>query len=346
MLLIPVEKIKTGMKIAKTLYRTVDGRILLLENCKLKTSYIPRHKKYDVSHVYIHDTEEDKEEILEPIREETRIQVINVLREINKQVKNEGTFNVNALNDVVKSLVDYILCESRLVYNMIEIKTHDSYTFAHSVNVCVLSALIGSAMGLKRNQLEILGVGAVLHDIGKNGIESKLLNKPGRLEPFEYNIFKEHPQRGYELLKKNVSISFLPAHVALQHHEREDGSGYPRGFTSQNIHLFAKIVAVADIYDAITSERVYKKASPPHLAMLELVNGINTKYDKAVVEHFLKVVTPYPIGSVLLLSNGEEVIVTNVSRSECIAKPKSRLGEDKKYNLYKLNGISIIRQLR
>jgi HD-GYP domain-containing protein (c-di-GMP phosphodiesterase class II) len=347
MLKIPVDKITSGMKLAQTLYRTVDGKILLAENCRLKSSYIPKLKEYEIRHVYIQDPEEDKEEeFLQPIREETRTQSINILKEINKQVKNNGTFNIEALNGVVISIINYILEDSRLVYNMIEIETHDSYTLSHSVNVCVLSALIGTAMGLRRRELEILCIGAILHDIGKNVIDAELLNKPGSLEPSEYEIFKEHARKGYEIIKKNVQISFLPAHTAFQHHEREDGSGYPRGLTTKSIHQFSEIVAVADVYDAMTSNRAYKRAYPSHIAIQELVNNSNTKYSCTVVEHFLKVVAPYPVGSVLLLSSGEEATVINVSRSKCIAATKSGLDERKKYDLYKLNDISIVGRLK
>lgn len=344
---IAIAEIKPGMKLAKTIYRSDDGRILLSAESELKEWHIRRLVEYNYESVVVFDNEaEFQEEIaLKPIKEETREKAVILLKQSVKHIKTEGTLDSEDLTEVIQEIIEYILSDPRIVYNMITIRNHDNYTFSHSVNVCVIATLIGTVMGYDRNNLEILGIGAMLHDIGKVKIAAQLLNKKIQLEPYEFDMMKAHTVEGYELLKQSVHISFLPAHVALQHHEREDGSGYPKGLTGKDIHQFAKIVAVADVFDAMTSNRVYKPASPAYLAYQEIADKVGTKYHRSVVEAFIKIITPYPKGSVWQLSNGDKVMVINVTRMECLAKVLNNTEQVKFYNLYKLSDLKIIKNL-
>jgi HD-GYP domain-containing protein (c-di-GMP phosphodiesterase class II) len=343
---IPLTEIKPGMKLAKTIYRADDGRVLLNIGSELKEFHVQRLAEYNCESVVVYDAETESEEIaLKPIKEETREKAVTLLKQSIKQIKTEGAFESEDLVEVIKEIIEYIISDPRIVYNMIAIRNHDCYTFSHSVNVCVISTLIGSAMGYDRNNLEILGIGAMLHDIGKVRIGVQLLNKAARLEPYEFDMMKAHTVAGYEILKTAVPISFLPAHVALQHHEREDGSGYPKGLTGKDIHQFAKIVAVADVFDAMTSNRTYKQASPAYVAFQEIADHVSIKYQRSTVEALTKVITPYPEGSVWELSNGDKVMVNSVTRSECLATVLNGTGQEKLYNLYKLQGLSVVKNL-
>jgi HD-GYP domain-containing protein (c-di-GMP phosphodiesterase class II) len=344
---IAIAEIKPGMKLAKTIYRSDDGRILLSAESELKKWHIQRLVKYNCTSVVVYDNEAEFEEetALRPIKEETREKAVTLLKQSVKHIKTEGTFDSDDLIEVIQEIIEYILADSRIVYNMIAIRNHDSYTFSHSVNVCVIAILIGSVMGYDCNNLEILGIGAMLHDIGKVKIAAQLLNKTIQLEPYEFDMMKAHTSEGYELLKQSVHISFLPAHVALQHHEREDGSGYPKGLTGKDIHQFAKIVAVADVFDAMTSNRVYKPAAPAYIAYQEIADKVGVKYHRSVVEALIKIITPYPKGSIWQLSNGDMVIVTGVTRTECMAKVLHNTDQNKLYNLYKLPGLRVIKSL-
>lgn len=346
MRLISIDEAKPGMKLAKAIYRAEDESILLRSNAKLKLSYINRIKALNYTYIYVQDPDEMEESSsLEPIKQETRIKARLLLKKTYWQLKMNEKVDAVKIKNIVKEMVDQILGEPGIVYNIIDIRTHDNYTYAHSVNVCVISLLIGSAMGLGRNELEFLGIGAMLHDIGKISIDSKILNKPAKLNPEEFEVIKKHSRSGYELLKSKVGISFLPAHVALQHHEREDGSGYPRKLTGKRIHLFAKITAVADVYDAMTSHRIYCEATPSHVAMQEISSLGGLKFDQAVINNFLKIVAPYPAGSVLLLSNREQVVVTHVSRQVCRVKVIKGIREGIVFDLYQEPNLTVEKRL-
>jgi putative nucleotidyltransferase with HDIG domain len=345
MRIISIEDAQPGMVLAKPIYHLDDGKMLLRENIVLKDNYINRLKELQYTHLYIReqgDSEEDLR-VLEPIRQETKVKASVILKEtFSAYEQNPNYIHVENLQSIVSEMIEQIFSNRDVIYNMIDIRTHDNYTFSHSVNVCALSLIVGSWMGLNHTDLEVLGIGALLHDIGKIFISHDILNKPSLLEPHEYEIIKSHTNKGYELLKEKVCISFISAHIAYQHHERLDGSGYPRGLAGNKIHRFAKIVAVADVYDAMTAQRVYREAVSSHNVLSEIKMEADKKFERSVVEAFERVVAPYPIGSLLLLNNGETVLVLNVTRSECKVRVVSGEREGQQFNLYRYPEICVV----
>ena len=346
MRLVPINEVQPGMVLAKTIYRPEDGRILLRADIVLKATYIRKVKNLNYEYIYIQDSETDEEEIaLKPIREETRSKAIEIFKKTVHQYRKHETLDITELTEIINEMIDHILANPQIIYNIVDIRNYDRYTFTHSVNVTVISLLMGSVMGMHRNELEVLGIGAMLHDIGKITIDKKVLNKASKLDSSEFDMIKGHAREGYEILKTKVQISFLPAHVAFQHHEREDGSGYPRGLTGNSIHQHSKIVAIADVFDAMTSDRVYRKALPSYLAVREIVTNNRIKYDQNMVEHFVKVVVPYPKGTVLLLSDGKKVVVTSVSRLECQVRVIEGIHIGQTFNLYQLSDVTVVKHL-
>jgi HD-GYP domain-containing protein (c-di-GMP phosphodiesterase class II) len=345
MRMVSVKEIQPGMVLARPIYRAEDGRILLPANCKLKPSFIDKINDHGCSYIYIQEPEEKQIESIffKPIKDETRAKANAILKKTFDQVKNENIFYPGEIHEVVQEIVKHILSDSQIMYNMYNLRSYDEYTYSHSVNVCVISTLIGSSIGYNQNELEIIGTGAMLHDIGKVLIEPHILNKPNKLDINEYTKMQSHTILGFDLLKKSIPMGFIPAEMALQHHEREDGSGYPGGLDKKNIHPFSKIVAVADVFDSMTSNRIYQKAIPAYLAIKELKSKANIKYNYSVVEHFTKVVTPYPIGTVLLVNNKEQVVVTHVSRAKGVATVKSSSGEEKTFNINDFSEIKIVK---
>jgi HD-GYP domain-containing protein (c-di-GMP phosphodiesterase class II) len=198
------------------------------------------------------------------------------------------------------------------VLNMANIYTTDGLLYHHSVNVALMSTAIGIAYGLTEKQLIDLGVGAMLHDVGKLEIPPDVLNKPGRLTPEEYEIIKNHAMRGYDILRVQDDISAVVAHVALEHHERVDGTGYPRGLTGREMHTFGKIAAVADVYEALTANRVYRQGHLPHNALEFLLGACGTHFDQEIVQLFLRSVAVYPIGMTVHLNTGEMGVVSRI----------------------------------
>lgn len=347
MRLISIDAVVPGMKLARPLYRLDDGKILLRSNVELKPHYISRLKEMKFSHLYIWEPGDSNDEhlLLDPIRVETRLKAGLAFKEITDLLHQTNQVNVKNLRRVVAEMIDQIFNNDDVIYNMMDIRSYDNYTYAHSINVCTISLIIGNSMKINRNDLEYLGMGALLHDIGKINIDSKILNKPGSLEPVEYEAVKRHPRDGYQLLKEKIEVSFVSSHIAFQHHEREDGSGYPRGLTGDKIHRFAKIVAVADIYDAMTSHRIYRAAIPSHLVLAEIKQGIEKKFDRQVVESLEKIVAPYPVGATLLLNNGEVVTVKNATRSECIVKVTNGERKGCQFNLFRYPELKVIKYL-
>lgn len=179
----------------------------------------------------------------------------------------------------------------------------DTYTYTHSIDVAILAIAIGVKMGFHRKKLICLGVGSILHDLGKTKIPNEILNKPGKLTPDEFSIIQKHPVYGYETIKEH-DINRISAEIVLNHHERYNGSGYPNGLHSNEINELAYICAIADVYSAMTADRVYRKALPPHEAYEMIMVSGEINFTPVTVEAFLKCIVPYPVGSIVYLSNG------------------------------------------
>lgn len=333
---IPLENVEEGMRLGKTIFREDDAKVLLAQGASLKYSYIERLRAMNYTHLYIlepGDTEEDLK-FMEPVREETRVQARIIVREAIRSAHQNKPIQMETIRKVVDDIIDQILYNSDVVYNVVDLKSHDNYTYAHSVNVCILSVLTGKTIGMNRFDLRDLAIGALLHDIGKIFIDNEVLNKPGQLSSDEMAMVREHSRYGFDALRSKVNISLVSAHVAFQHHEREDGSGYPRSLKSTEIHRFAKIVAVADSYDAMTTERVYKRAMMNHIAIERLVDEAPVKYHPSVINNFCKAVAIYPIGSVLRLNTRENVVVINVTKNELRVKVLDGTNKGEYYDLY------------
>jgi putative nucleotidyltransferase with HDIG domain len=194
-----------------------------------------------------------------------------------------------------------------------ELQTKDEYTYRHNIAVGVISTLLGKWIGLSETELNTLTIAATLHDIGKMKIPLDVLNKPGRLTEDEYEIVKGHTIYGFEILKNTVGISNEVSLVALQHHEREDGSGYPYGLMGDKINLLSKIVAVADIYHAMTSNRVYHEALPFFKVMKEMREGSFGHLDPKIVNVFMQHVMDSLIGTEVELSDGNKGTIIMVN---------------------------------
>ncbi|MBC7104746.1 MAG: HD-GYP domain-containing protein, partial [Firmicutes bacterium] len=222
--------------------------------------------------------------------------------------------NFASVVEQVRSVVDEILAGKAPIGGLAEISSADAYTFAHSVDVCVLSVAAGVRMGHGREKLLKLSVGALLHDLGKTRVPPEILNKPGKLTPAEFAEIRKHPVWGYKLLLEDVDGEADPASalVVLNHHERFDGSGYPRRLAGGDVGEMAMICAAADMYNAMTTDRVYRRALPPHEAYEMLMGAGGSLLDFGVVKAFLSCVEPYPAGSVVRLSTGDAACVVAV----------------------------------
>ncbi len=210
-------------------------------------------------------------------------------------------------NDKIDPLVD----APGVMNHLLMIRHTDDYTFEHSVNVAVLSGVIGKWMGLKGQNLRDLIFAGLMHDIGKSQVPPEILNKPGKLSADEMEIMKRHTIQGYYLLKEVPRTPLVIMWSVLQHHERMDGSGYPLHLRGSNIHEFARIISVADVYDAMTSDRVYRRRTTPYHVVEALFRQMFNVLDPVVCSKFLYHVKDFMTGNVVMLSDGRQAEIVH-----------------------------------
>lgn len=310
---LPLDEIKEGMFLARSIFGE-DGRTLLAKGAKLTKGYLQKLQVLNYTHLFIGDRKEDLD-FKDPINEQIYSQAIGAVREIFLDAAKQQTLEFKTVLDVVDFMVDEVMDED-LLYNIFDLRNHDNYTYLHSVSVGTIATIMGKNWGLGRSDLKELAAGALLHDIGKMCVAEPILKKEGLLTKEEYEQMCFHPKYGFELLRSAPGVSLLSAHVAYQHHEREDGSGYPRGLAEDQIHLYAKIVMAADSYDAMTSGRRYSRTLWSHEALAQLAADVPEKYDPEIITLLAQSVALYPIGSVVLLNNLEVGLVTDVNRAD------------------------------
>lgn len=244
------------------------------------------------------------------------------------------------------SVVDKIIHElegtSQVYLDLNKFRDLDNYTYIHSVNVAILSTLLGLQIGLTGQELRDLSLGAILHDIGKSAIPSEILNKPSNLAPDELEIVKKHPVIGEEMLSgTNVSSEVLS--IIRHHHERWNGKGYPDGLRHSAIGLNEQIVAISDVFDALVSDRPYRKGLPPYHALELVVAGSNEDFKQEIVQNFLKCLVLYPQGSIVTLNTGEVGTVIGIPQNS-ISRPRIEILFDKYgnyLNIHKICDLSI-----
>ncbi|MBS4032452.1 MAG: HD-GYP domain-containing protein [Clostridiales bacterium] len=303
-----VDALRPGMILAKPVMGA-EGQLYLNSGVELKYRYIHNLRRTGILFVYISDPLLEDVEVADVITEETRREAVKVLKGMlmANRFDRQGQRKIvldNRFRPVLEKMVEDVLANKDVVINLSDIRNSDDYTFFHSVNVCTLCLLTGAGMDYSRTSLEELGVGALLHDMGKVCIDDKILNKNGSLTPEEYEEIKRHPALGFEILSQQPSISADSIKVVLQHHERCDGSGYPYKLTREDIHPAARLVMAVDVYDALTADRPYRSSMPPHLA-IENISVCAGLYDESMVQHFFRHLAAYPVGTVIRLSNGD-----------------------------------------
>ena len=195
--------------------------------------------------------------------------------------------NIKKAVGLATQLTDCIMSSREIIHDLISLNSYDLYTYTHSVNVAVLSVAIGITHGMGRDDAGSLGVGALLHDIGKSGIPTEILNKPGKLSVPEYEIVKGHVVEGAKILRTHDAIPQSASEVVLQHHERISGRGYPYGLSGSAVTLFGRIAAIADCYDAMTTRRPYQGAYTPYEALFQITKEVEN-YDRDVLETFIR----------------------------------------------------------
>lgn len=300
-----VSNLTPGMVLARSVYGP-DGKLLLYGGVTLTAKYIFFLNKYNVLAVNIQSTLDDAlpqdENLLE---DEVKLFAAASVRQLTSG-KGSSIKHYSAMVHSVEDIVDEILSGKLPLSNLTEISSVDTYTFTHSVDVCALSIYCGMKLNYPKTRLILLGIGSLLHDLGKVKVDSEILNKPGQLTSEEFSQIKNHPALGYSMLHKEINnnVDARSAIILLNHHERYDGTGYPRGLKGAEIDEMSTICAIADVYNAMVTDRIYRKAlSQSEVYEMLLASG-NVMFNMDTLKTFLTCINPYPKGTFVKLNSG------------------------------------------
>lgn len=258
---------------------------------------------------------------------------IDLVSTVMKDVKIGNSIDVKAFDDVADNMISSILRNQDALACLGRIRNKDSYLLEHSVNLAVLMGIFGKAQGLSSDALHQSVVGALLHDIGKVLTPDQVLHKAGKLTDDEFRVMKEHVIHSQRILRNTPGIPVLTINVAAQHHERFDGSGYPKGLKGDQICCEGRMVAIIDVYDAITADRVYHRALPPTSAMKKLLEWSKHHFDPPLVQRFIKAMGVYPVGSLVELESKRLALVIESGETSQI-QPLVRVIYDLKKESY------------
>jgi HD-GYP domain-containing protein (c-di-GMP phosphodiesterase class II) len=315
----------------KAFLLSADEDLKTLKTCGIQEVWIDTEKGLDVeSAVMVSTAEEEKkkvdEELLKIAKErpsEPRVSLHDELvRARTLQAKSKAAvtsmFNevrmgnairVSEAAPLVEEISQSITRNPEAFLNLARLKTKDDYTYMHSVAVCALMIALGKQLGLTGQELKDAGLAGLLHDVGKMMIADEVLNKPGKLTDEEFEIIKEHPRKGWEVLQGSPDITDVALDVCLHHHERVDGTGYPERISGEKLTLFARMGAVCDVYDALTSNRCYKNGWEPAETIRKMAEWRNGHFDEKVFQAFVKTIGIYPSGTLVRLKSGRLAIV-------------------------------------
>lgn len=343
---VPAHCIREDMVLGKSIYGQ-NGELLLAAGNVILHKYIKKILELGFNGIYIEDENSKDIEVVNIISEELRLKTVKTIKDVFIGIENTtdrpNSSKIVLQNSIKESrrlildIIQEIIDNKSVMVNMIDLKLYDDYTFFHSVNTTVLSLVLGVATGLNKDDLTKLGMAALFHDIGKIFIQKDILNKEGKLTDEEFEIMKKHSEFGFKYAKGTFH---LPIHVCIgiyQHHEKYDGSGYPEKTVGDKISLFGRIIGLVDSYDALTSDRAFRKALLPSDAMEYIMAASGTLFDPELVFLFTRRVAAYPIGTYVKLSNGEVGIVIE-NYEDCCLRPRVKiisdiLNSEKYYNL-------------
>ena len=264
-----------------------------------------------------------------PRARETYFSALETTQEFLADARAGKEVNLPKVRDNVEDIIDSTFRNRDASLALIKLKTYDEYTLTHSLNVAVLSISMGCHVNYSREKIRDLGLGAILHDLGKTQVPLNILNKRGPLNENEFNTIKSHPVVGANMLERTKKIPPKAISVARNHHERIDGSGYPKGLSGNDLDEFSIITGLSDIYDALTSDRVYRKGIPPHNALRTIFALRRKQFDATWVEKFTQCLGIYPAGTLVKLNSGEIAVVLSVNRSKLL-RPRIRIIFDSK----------------
>ena len=336
MRLLDIKYLKSGDVLGRSIYDDY-GNLLLAKDVVLTESYINKIKKSNIYYVYIEDKLSEGIEPKGILDDKTMRKSILTVKSIMSNILNKK--NTNSASGVipleeykmVESLIETIIDElndnPKMLYMVTELIGTDMYTYQHSVNVAILSILTFKKIGYPKSQIKHLAMGALLHDIGKTQVDNDLINKQEKLSNSEWEELRNHSLYGYEMIKDDCLLSAHAKAIIKLHHEKLDGSGYPSGFNHDSIPQFVRVITICDMFDAMTTDRAYRKRMPIYKALEHLMADAVYKIDRDIFIKFIQNICIYPLGTGVKLSDGRIGIVKHY-RNEVPDRPIIRIAKD------------------
>lgn len=313
MRLVSVTKLTPDMVLAKSIY--YNNCLLLKAGQYNLDRYLNHLSRLGFESVYIEDSKSAGIEIPDAISDHTRIACKNIVYQTMTDFSRNLTVDISRFTDTISVLIDDITLNSDVQISLNNISATDEYTFNHSVNTTVYSMLLAKRLNYTRPMLEKLAAGTLLHDLGKVLLDKKILLKEGPLTQDEFEYIKQHTTLGYNALKDCENLPALSKLISLYHHENMDATGYPTGTPAGSLHEFVRIVAVADVFDALTSTRCYRRKWSNLKAADYLIEIAGTKLDLNLVSNFIQQIAVYPNGSTVQLSNQTLAIIKDQNKN-------------------------------
>ncbi|MGD8190491.1 HD-GYP domain-containing protein [Brevibacillus ginsengisoli] len=308
-----------GYRLKRDLF-TRGGLLLVAENTILTESHVQAINNYGMV-----VSEQDVELASEKTNGGLVYRATEEIREVFQHIRSTGDLPMEELQTNIIPTIHHATEFPNLYSVLSGLQAKDDYTYRHNIGVAVISTLIGKWIRLNKEDLDLLTLAATLHDVGKIKISDAILNKPGKYTDEEYDIMKQHAIFGYELIRQTPNLHPRVALVALQHHEREDGCGYPHKVKGEQIDFFSKIVAVADVFHAMTSHRVYKEAQPFFKVLQQMMADRFGKLDPVITHQFVQRMMEMAIGSQVILTDGQQGRITMIHQEDPIS-PLIQLG--------------------
>ena len=316
---IAIEELTIGMCLSKDIYNDL-GNIILAQGTEISSKHLEYFTKHGIFYVYIDEEVVEHQAMRLTTNEKFRdlntnyAQVLDRFKKTYFQIQNKDfKFDAAVLEEDIKPLVDTLLSDNDVLGSMRLLSFKENYNFTHAVNVSMLGAMLGKWLGLDRNMIYSIALAGLLHDIGKIQVPQDLLFKTGKLSEYEMDKMRAHARLGYDLLKDNTSIPRDVLAAVLFHHERNDGSGYPSGLRDDQIPYLARIIGVVDVFDALTSDRIYKASVSSFRAFNILKDESFKGLDPTISDVFMSNIASFFINNKVKLSDGRvgEVVYVN-----------------------------------
>lgn len=315
---------------------------------------------------YFKDNPEDKTPIIEEYKELSTSKHKTIPSErhfdsISRHIEEAELIYKNSL-DYVKNLIDSLKYQKKIDFNRGEkyvnqifahinnnidsllfiskLKQHDKYTYTHNLNVSIFSIAFSTSIGLSDNNVKVIGLSGLFHDVGKLYINEDILNKPGKLTTKEFEEIKKHPTLGYNILQADKNSMLEVCRAAYEHHEKYSGGGYPQNLSFKKISTYASLISIIDVFDALTSDRSYKRKINVHKALGIIFNLKGTSFYPILVDKFIKFLGIYPVGSIVLLNSGEKAIVVE-QNNQNLLRPKIRIVMNKNNHYQKIVDLDL-----